>query len=382
MRLGFFYPSKSVARPIDPSAVWTSPRGLTGSEVSCVMYALEMSRRGHDVTLFSRFVRGGDIEKITCCQYDEWENIYCKQKWDVLCSWMLPDPFEHAQPGQLRIYNQQVSDFTMCRPGWESNVDFITPLSHSHANYMFPQCSVPKERWRIMYNGVDMTAFKPNVKVAGKVIWASSHDRGLHWLLEAWPKVRSKVPYATLHVFYDFNGIESFSKWENADLNVQVNRECCELGQRSRYTVEALKRLESHGVIAHRSVSRDRIRQEMANSLVLAYPCDPVKYTETFGVTVLEACASGSVPVICTADAFEELWGHISVSVPSPYKDHKQKYLDNLILALTDADFRKPYFDAGVEYAHKFDWKILVNDLEDFFFSRGASGLQQVNWKS
>ena len=39
----------------------------------------------------------------------------------------------------------------------------------------------------------------------GRVIWCSSADRGLHWLLSQWPKIKEAVPYASLKVFYHFN---------------------------------------------------------------------------------------------------------------------------------------------------------------------------------
>jgi glycosyltransferase involved in cell wall biosynthesis len=374
MRVAFFYPERTIGRPIDPAEIWTSPRGLTGSEVACVMYALELSRMGHGVTFFSRLTRGGNIEDVVCCHYGEWESMYKEQHWDALCSWMVPDPLEVANPAQFRLYNQQVSDFNMVHAGWESKVDFVAPLSHSHANHMLPMCSLPKEKWRVMYNGVDTKLFHPKEKVPGKVVWASSHDRGLHWLLELWPKVRAEVPNAELHIFYDFNGVETFSKMENA------TGEYAELGQRSRYTVEAIRRLAPHGVRAHKSVSRERIRDEMATAQVLAYPCDPVRYTETFGVTVLEACASGAIPVICTADAFGELWSEASLFVPPPFKDNKGRFVEKLVFALKDDIGRATRTNVCVDHAEKFNWRPLAKGLSTFLESRGEEGLPEVRW--
>jgi glycosyltransferase involved in cell wall biosynthesis len=232
-----------------------------------------------------------------------------------------------------------------------------------------------------MYNGVDSNSFRPLDKVPGKVVWASSHDRGLHWLLELWPKVRQAVPHANLHVFYDFNGLNMFSRWENTPTDNLIDQECAELGQRSRYIIEALHRLEPHGVFTHQSVSRERICQEMGSAEVLAYPCDPVHYTETFGVTVLEACASGAVPVICTADAFGELWGNVSLSVPPPFKQNKQAFVTNLINILTDSNLREKLSNACVKYAASFDWKSLTQYFSTFLESRGAAGLLEVQWE-
>ena len=52
MRIMFIYGPFSLGRrPIDFDNLEQSPRGLTGSEVSCVRYALAMAARGHAVTL-------------------------------------------------------------------------------------------------------------------------------------------------------------------------------------------------------------------------------------------------------------------------------------------------------------------------------------------
>lgn len=376
MRVACFYPSQSMFRAIHVPDIWTSPRGLTGSELAFIMYSLELSRLGHSVTMFSRFTEPSDLEKITCCPYEEWSSIYHKQHWDALCSWMLPEPLRIGPSGAFRLYNQQVSDFNLCGSGWEGSVDVIAPLSNSHARYVAPMAPVPREKWRVMYNGVDLRSFRPGDKVRGKMLWASSHDRGLHWLLEAFPKVRKAVPWAELHVCYDFGGVQRFASLDESHPVPHMR----ELGRRSRYVLEAVRRLDGKGVHVHQSVSRERIVKEMSEAEVLAYPCDPVHYTETFGVTVLEACASGTVPVLCAADAFSELWGGHVPSVPPPFPDRKQEYVDLLVRTLSDDGFRRDSAARCVERARTFSWKDLAAGFEKCLATRGREGLPEVVW--
>lgn len=381
MRLAFFYPSSSVRLPIDPKNVWTSSRGLTGSEGSFLYYALSMAKLGHSVTIFTKLTGPGEIDGVTCCPYEEWFSVYHKQDWGALCSWMTPEPLKVARPGQFRLFDQQVSDFSCCEPGWESYVDLVTPLSHSASNYLAQYSGYPRDKWRVAYNGVDLNEFKPGKKKSGKVIWASSHDRGLHWLLEAWPKIISRAPHANLHIFYDFNGIEVFSKMENCDSRQESGRRFNELGQRSRYTLEALRRMEGKcNVFSYRSVSRDRIREEMSTSEVMGYPLNPIHYTETFGVSVLEACASGTVPVICADDCFGELWSPVSEWVPPPYYDHKDEFIDKMVDVLNNNEKRISLSRTCVEYAKKFDWNVLSKKFEETIRTRGESGLDHVVW--
>ena len=378
LRVAFFFPPLCMTRPVDPASIWTSSRGLTGSELSCVMYALGLAERGHSVTLFTRATGPGQVGDLTILHYDDWERTFKDQHWDALCSWMVPQPLGLAKPDQFRFLNQQCSELTLFEPGWESYTDLFTPLSNSHANYMADKTPFPKDRWRILHNGVDMGAFAPGRKDPGKMIWASSHDRGLHWLLEAFPQIKQRAPHANLHVFYNFEGIVQFANMDAATQAMSPTYP--ELSRRSRYTLEALARLEGNGVHVHESVSRDRIRKEMATSEVLAYPCDPVLYTETCGVTVLEACASGTVPVLCTADAFGELWGSVGLNVPTPYEDHRGEFVEHVVNVLTDADLRESLSEECVAHARNFSWPALILKLEECLVSRGSAGLSGVEW--
>ncbi len=380
MRFAFLLHPKGVRVPFDPSNVWDSPRGLTGSEIALFKFSEHVAGAGHEVTLFSSFTAPGTFGPVRCTPYSEWETTYCGQRWDAACGWTMADPLFLASPGTFRFLNHQCNGFSTSPPGWESHVDVIAPLSHTHARSLVLGTSFPRDRWRILYNGVDTVRFSPGPKTPGKVIWASSLDRGLHWLLEMWPDVRRAVPGAELHIFYDFHSVEYMSKeyvpgqWFSTPVHD-------ELGNRSRYILEAVKRMSHIGVHARKSVSRTRMEEEMRSSSVLAYPLDPVYFTETFGVVVLEACSSGTVPVICSDDAFGELWGEAAECVSPPFRNHKKDYFDKLVRSLTDEAHRSAVASRCVSHAARFDWRVLARELETCLRTRGADGLPRVDWR-
>ena len=52
--------------------------------------------------------------------------------------------------------------------------------------------------------------------------------------------------------------------------------------------------------------------------MVQIHPCDPVKPSEFFCMSVLEAMAAGTPCVISDADALPELWSQAAIVLPRP----------------------------------------------------------------
>jgi glycosyltransferase involved in cell wall biosynthesis len=380
MRLAFLFDPRAVRNPVDPANIWTSNRGLTGSEIAFFKFATGLADMGHDVSIYTKFSNDGQIGKARCFGYEAWINGACTQNWDAAIANTIADPLSYANPQAFRFLNHQCNGFSTSTIGWESYVDMLAPLSSTHAVRLLPDTNFPKSKWKILHNGVDPKKFHPEPKEPGKIIWASSLDRGLHWLLELFPHIKREVPEANLHIFYDFHSIEYMAGLYAPGGHPNFNDHHFELGARSRYILYAIKQLEGKGVFAHRSVSRERIEQEMRTSVALLYPLDPVYFTETFGVVVLEACASGTVPVLCKDDAFGELWGSVSEGVPHPFKEFKQEFLKRSIHVLKDEEYRNKLASQCVDYAQQFNWNKLCSVLEICLSTRGDSGLPDVNW--
>lgn len=368
MRIAFLFDPKMVRLPFDVGQLWTSPRGLTGSEVTFFRLAAEMAARGHRVSAFSKVEVDEWWRDVAVSTWEDWTTGAGGQlPWDAAVSYISADPLRALPDSTFRVVHQQCRGWSMSSPGWEHHVDLACALSSTHARDLAKTTSLPRERFRILHNGVDLDEFWPGEKVRGRVLWASSPERGLHRLLEAWPRIRRAVPQATLRVAYDQHCLDNTPDAENQ--------------ARARYIKAALPRLERAGVEVLGSVSRQQIAEEMAAASVLAYPLETSELTETFGCTVLEAMAAGAVPVLCMGDAFGELWGAHAPGVAPPIGEKLDEFAGVVAHMLTDEFRRQKVARACRSYAAGFSWGALAEALERAILTRGAAGLECPRWE-
>lgn len=140
-----------------------------------------------------------------------------------------------------------------------------------------------------------------------------------------WPEIRRRVEDAELHIFY------RLEPWLAGSRDTDD-----EVGRRARYIEEAIGRLRGHGVIVRGLVSNVEMAREFQSAAVLAYPCDPVRYTEGFGCSVLDAAAGGCLAVISDADALPSVHGGAAGIVKGRPGTVRQKWVDVLTWALLE----------------------------------------------
>ncbi len=238
------YPARCTGAPIDPVAMRVLERGLTGSEEAFFRYAAELARLGHQVHVCCK-MHGAESIKHEGIRY--WPDDCSEQAlhpsvgMDAVVSWMSPDACAFAAanfPHAFRLYTEQCSDHGNTPYEWQKFVDAFGTLSGSHARHMRPQSSVPPERCVVVPNGVDIEEFKSGTKVQGRCVWASSHDRGLHHLLAAWPAVKRAAPHASLRVLYSPEGMNRFAELREQPVAWMEN-----LRRRSAYQAEFKERV-------------------------------------------------------------------------------------------------------------------------------------------
>jgi glycosyltransferase involved in cell wall biosynthesis len=356
----------------DFSNLWGDPRGLTGSELSFIQFARELSARTHRVFIFTASKSGYESRWADCEVRPLSELNSLDESWDCFCSWNEADVLRPVPPTALRLVNLQINDLSQYSPGYDDYVDVwtspsdshrdrIIAASHSYKGYTY----TPKpEEWEVLYNGCDPSSYNNRIeKVSGRVIWASSPDRGLHWLLQAWPKIKRHVPHAHLRIFY------KLQPWIDSMAGKQFpNPDWMELAQRATYVKEALGRLNNHDIEVIGSVSRNQMSIEMSEAQILAYPCDTVNWTEGFSVTLMEACAAGAVPITTDVDALGSIYGKDAVIIKSPVGENLDEFVDVVVKSLTDDQFRSEVTLRTRALANEFKWTKLTEDLEAILY--------------
>lgn len=363
LKIAFVYgPWTLGGRLIDVPNLWISPRGLTGSELSCFKYALEMSRRGHDISLFVEGASEILFDGVKIRPFNQLHTV--DNSWDAVYSWNEPEVLKLVPSTILRMVNQQVNDFDYCLPGFDNFVDIYTSPSDSHREYIKNSTGSP-DKWHVIPNGCDPSQYTDGPKDRSSVIWASSPDRGLHLLLQMWPKIRKAVPDASLKIYYNMDTwLQRFTGSSHSHPDFR------EFSYRANYISMSLDRMKNMGIEKFGSTSRQKMAEEMSKAMVLAYPCDTIRFTEGFSVTTMEACAAGLVPIISDVDSLGQIYGGHIPTVKFPVTDRMDQFSDLVIKALTDSSFREEVTSRARTLAHDHRWSFLAEKLESLIRSK------------
>lgn len=351
------------------SNIMDDPRGLTGSEIGIIRVAEEMAALGHDVTLF---VDTPDAE---------WNGVKLRPlaarsevdaSFDAAISWSEPDTLRETNP-KLRVLYNMLNGWTHVKPGFDQFFDLGIAVSRPHLNKILhdwhdvgsdaqgqplANYSADPDKWTIVPLGCDPERLTGGEKVSGKVIYCSSPDRGLHWLLQEWPAIKRAVPHATLNIFYRLK--EWADSFDSTPFfpPIEPNRKI------ALYVRECLRRFAEHGgmgVTLRDSVSRHEIEREMASAEVLAYPCDTMSWSEGFSCSILECCAAKACPIITDCDALGDIYADLTPVQREG--DWVPKWRERVIRALTDESFRAEMNQEAAAIGARYTWQKTTEKL-------------------
>lgn len=322
----------------------TLSKGMGGRETAVVQLAEQWSDMGHEVVTFVPVEQTVKYEKESggVATYTQADNIVggiCALQPDMLVTWEDPNlarapgikesakaivmgmQVAHIPPGDIPQMCLQSLDKTVCLSDYAADV-----LVGDNASF------IERSDVAIIPNCVDISLFPAKEPKKAKVptaIYSSSPDRGLQILVHAWPLVRKELPDAELHICY---GVENwfqhslFNHFRDGIHALDI-RDFLGLDNNLEQTYDP-----SPGVKYHGKVGQDNLRELMAQSHCLAFPCETQSPTETGCITVVEALASYTHPVLGACDCLPCDYSEVATFVDLPI-DY-QEYADNLIAGL------------------------------------------------
>lgn len=213
------------------------------------------------------------------------------------------------QPGQVAAFLPPVA---------VDQLDAVLCISEYHRTELLKACPwLSPEKTKAHWLGIDPQELCSKRNSIGKrVIYASSPDRGLGFLLEEWSKVREAVPDAELRIVYGFDF------WKKSEVVVPAEQSRMMREERARLE----KLMNQSGVTYCGRLSRKEYLQEMAEASIWAYPCTG---GELCCKTALEAQFLNLYPVVIPTMVLQE-------TVQTGSKVTKDEFIPELIRALKE----------------------------------------------
>lgn len=345
-------------------------RGLTGSEYGFIRIAQELAALGHSVTAY------------TISDETEFEGIKIRSVNDLgevdatFDAAIAINEMELLRDckAKLRVCEQFLNSFDYAKLGFEKHVDLWCSPSQGHLDMVLGMdheveltpdnvggiFRADPANWTVIPLGCDPERYDASIsKVPGRVVYCSSPDRGLHWLLQEWPAIKRAVPHATLKIFY------RLQPWIDGFADVAYSPPIEMLRSRAVYIQECLRRMSGPewGITVCDSVSREQIEREMCEAEVLAYPCDTVRWSEGFSCTILEGCAARACPVITDCDALGGIYMEACVVEDMDAPGWQATWRDSIIRVLRDASRRGRINEKARAFAERHTWRLHAERL-------------------
>lgn len=327
--------------------------GLGGSEEAVVYLTQELRKLGWKITVYANPGKeAGDHDGVTYLPHYE---LNINDKFNALILWRsigLVDFEPKAKFTMVWMHDVPSNpDFTETRV---EKIDKICVQSEYHKSLLRMAkedgtfVPMPENKVFLSSNGIPELPV-PKVKRDNKrVIYSSSIDRGLVYLLKMWPEVKKAVPKATLHIYYGFQVFDVIHKDNPA---------------RMKWKEQIMAMMKQPGIVYHGRVGHDVLHEEMAKSGVWAYPTD---FTEISCITAMKVQALGAVPVCTTLAALKEtVRNGMKVGVDTSTEEGQKEYCEQLIKMLKDNKLQEETRPGMMKWAREyFGWNRVAGNWD------------------
>lgn len=343
----FKWPKKSIAimtgdTALDAWGPWSLKEGIGGSEEAVIRLSRQLTKQGWKVVVFAKPGIDTGLDEHGVMWRNYWD-CNLDDEFDIFVAWRAPFIFDKkikARKSYLWLHDvMEEGEFT---PERIANFTKCILLSKYHRS-LFPM--IPEEKVLMSGNGIDPEEFEAYdgklERDPHKILYASSHVRGLAYLYEIWPEVKRAVPDATLDVYYGRQSYDAVHKGNP---------------ERMKWMDDMMAKAEKlDGVIDHGKADQEEIVREGFRSGLWAYPCP---FPEIYCITAIKSQASGAVPVSSTTAALNETvqFGHKQEFGEFDDAD-LEKYKESLIWWLQHPEEQEKVRPAMMSWARTQSWE-------------------------
>lgn len=227
----------------------------------------------------------------------------------------------------------------------------IIALCETHGNYLRALYPTLADRICVSSNGIKVALVHQVESVniprnPRRLIYASSPDRGMEYLLDLFPRAKEILPDLELHLYYGFNNID---KWAHPWIRENAHR---------------LREMTNQpGVTVHGRTPQPKLIREWFKAGIW---CHPSNATETSCITCMDAQACGAIPITNPVWAIGENVRHgvfIEGDVTSEYV--RARYVDEIVSLASDPDRQDAIRREMMPWAREtFTWERFVSQWE------------------
>lgn len=320
-------------------------RGVGGAELALMSFARVMARR-HDVTIYNDPVTPGRYDNVQYRKLNEWNHA---DERDVAILFRAPHYTMSAAKGRRIFWSCDQYTTGDFRTDVFPFVDEIVCISEFHKEHFIKTYKVSPDKISVIGLGVLLDEYRiaeGNQKVKNQFIYCSVPGRGLEQLAHMWPRIKSRMPDATLVITSDYRlwGLETA---QNHEYRLMF------MGQPD---VQFLGK-----------VSRAELVQLQLHSDMQLHPCT---YDELFCIAVAECSVAGAVPLTSSVGALATT-NQFGMQIAGNPKDPRWQttYVDNLeMLCVKRRDLLEQYRAECLTRAPiVYDWETLTLVWEALF---------------
>lgn len=289
--------------------------GAGGSEEAVINLTKRWAAMGMDVTVYNNCPEEKTVDGVKWVRY---ERFNPRDMFNILISWRNNPFMEEIVASTKLIDVHDVPSLQYFSKKYLKDVTLMVKSEYHKS--LFPH--LPDSKFQVINNGIDPKQFENPEKVKNSVVWTSSYDRGLEYLLEMWEGVMAEVPDATLDIYYGWNLFDQ-SPYAMTDEGI-------------RWKLKMQNLMMQPGIRHHGRVNTHEIAKAYKRADVWAYPTN---FPEIDCITATKAMAAKCVPITTDYAVMKER--NQGVIVKGDIADNKDVFKNKLIQILKDEDLKE-----------------------------------------